>query len=244
MKPIYLRLGLVMVLLVGLTSAIAQQGSDSAIRAELQRRIPAAPGAGARISVAVQNGIVTLSGTVPSLAQKFAMINIARRTVGVKDVVDMITVVPSEKHSDAEIERAVRTALSGNLSKDELNSLNISVRNGVVVLSGALSSSYSRQIVGVLTSWVPGVVDVRNQVVVHPAQGRSDLQILADVRDRLHKSPFVASYKITVGVVDGVVTLNGIVDSYLVADQAESIVRFTPGVVDVRNMIYVRTMGS
>ena len=96
-------------------AALAQQRPDADILAELQKRIQpsALPGG---VTIAVQNSVVTLAGTVQSLAQKLNIINFARRTVGVRDIVDRLTVVPAQKRSDERIAKSVRDALSAKRS--------------------------------------------------------------------------------------------------------------------------------
>ena len=231
---------LTIALLIALNGIVfAQQRTDAQIRAELQRRIQP----GTNVTVSVQNGIATLSGTVPSLAQKQSVLNLARRTVGVRSIVDRITVVPAQRRSDADLVTSVRGVLVGNLSKEELAAVNITAQNGIVILSGTLTSSYPKEVAGILASWVPGVVDVRNNIVIRPSQVRTDEQILNDIQARYSKNPFIHQQRIDVNVRSGIVTLQGVVDNFLTAEQAESVARFTPGVVDVHNLIFVRAMG-
>ena len=223
-------------------AALAQQRPDADILAELQKRIQpsALPGG---VTIAVQNSVVTLAGTVQSLAQKLNIINLARRTVGVRDIVDRLTVVPAQKRSDERIAKSVRDALSANLSKKEFAAITIRVQNAVVALTGTLPSSYPKQLATSVTSLAPGVVDIRNEIIVRPTQPRTDAEILADVRGRYSRNPFVSAAPINVTVADGVVTLTGIVSGFVQVEQAESVARFTPGVVDVRNLLFVRAGG-
>ena len=210
--------------------------SEGQILKELQRRIGPSTG----ISISVQNGAVTLTGTTSSLAQKLNVINMARRTIGVQSVVDRITVVPAVKQTDDQITQAVKKALAANLSADERKAIIVTARNGVVTLTGTLPSSYPKQVAGVLASTVPGVVDVRNEIAVKPTQPRTDSEILTDVTSRFAKNPIIPASQIAVTVSNGVVTLSGTVSTFVQAEQAESIARFVPGVVDVRNLLFVK----
>jgi hyperosmotically inducible periplasmic protein len=218
---------------------LAQQPTDAKIRAELQRRIQPVTS----ITLVVQNGVVTLTGTLPSLAQKQSILNIVRRTIGVKEVVDRITVVPAQKKTDEELLRSVRSMLAGNLSNEEMAAITIRAEKGVIILTGTLTSSYPKQVAGLLASWAPGVIDVQNDIIVRPSKIRSDLAITADINARFRRNPFVEQHRINVTVQNGVVTLMGIVDNFFIADQAESVARFTPGVVDVHNLLFVRADG-
>ena len=216
------------------TAALAQ--SDSDIRTVLQKRIGPATG----VTISVQNGVVTLTGTTTSLAQKLSIINMSRRTIGVRDVVDRITVVPASRRPDAQITEAVRQALRTNLSSDERKAINVRVQNGVVTLTGTLPSSYPKQLAGMLASTVPDAVDVKNEIVVKPPQPRTDAQILTEVVLRFSQNPIIPSAQIAVTVSNGVVTLSGTVSTFIQADQAESVARFVPGVIDVRNLLFVK----
>lgn len=211
-----------------------QQRPDADIQKELAPRLPAG------ITMQVKSGVVTLAGTVPTLATKTSALLTTRRTIGVREIVDHIRVVPKEPHTDKDITSAVTRAISGNLSSTDAAAVHVSTTKGVVTLTGTLATSYPKEVAGVLASWIPGVVDVQNEIQVKPSEVRSDEQILTDIGTRFQKNPFVHSQDIFVTVNQGVVTLTGIVSSVLASDQAEAIARFTPGVVDVRNTLFVR----
>lgn len=227
------RQAILIVVLVALTYGLAvAQRTDNDIVRDLQRRI-------GTVYVSVQGGVVTLTGTVPELSQKLNAENIARRTVGVRQVIDQVQVVPTSKVSDAQVAAAVRDAYRANLSDSEARAITVSVNNGVVTLTGTLPSSYPKQLATTLASFVQGVTDIRNQIVVKPSVTRTDAQILADVKARFAQNPLVPAARITVTVGTGVVTLTGTVTTLLQSDQAESSARFVPGVVDVRNNLFV-----
>ncbi|MHB0912598.1 MAG: BON domain-containing protein [Armatimonadota bacterium] len=216
--------------------AWAQARPDADILAELLKKVPPAAG----ITLAIREGVVTATGQVSTVAQKQNILTIIRRTIGVRQVVDRITVVPAQPRSDADIAAAARGALQGNLSSEEISAINVRVAGGVVTLSGTLPSSYPTQVAELLVSWVPGVVGVANDITVVPPTPRSDAGILADIQSRYRSNPFIQQQNVHVDVNQGVVSLTGIVDSPLAADQAEAVARFVPGVVQVRNLLFVR----
>jgi osmotically-inducible protein OsmY len=66
------------------------------------------------IGVAVKEGIVTLTGRVPTLSEKYAAARAAARVVGVKAVANEIEVglLPADRRTDEEITRSVTNALA------------------------------------------------------------------------------------------------------------------------------------
>lgn len=214
---------------------LAQQRPDAEILAEVRRRVGPLPG----VNTTIQNGVINLSGTTATLAQRLNAVNMSRRTVGVRQVNDQLTVVPSRPRSDAQITTALNQVLADNLSAVEMAAINVQVQNGVVTLTGTLPGSYPKQVAGVLASLDPGVTNVRNQIVVRPAETRPDADILADVNARYARNPLIPEARITVSVSNSVVTLAGVVQSFVQSEQAESVARFTPGVVDVANNLFV-----
>jgi len=117
------------------------------------------------INVDTRDHVVTLTGTVQSAAEEAKALQIARSTKGVTDVVDNIVIAPSsepgaapttgtaggtsigaaasEAVSDASITTKVKTSL---LADPDVSGLRIDVdtRDGVVTLTGTVSSSAER----------------------------------------------------------------------------------------------------
>lgn len=230
----------VIMCVITVAGALAGQRSDVDIRTEVERRIRPGLVSGYSITVTVQNGIVTLEGKVPLLAYKLSAINMARRTVGVRDVVDLVNVVPPVKRSDDEITVEARALLRRNLGSTDARSITIVTQKGTVTLTGTLQSSYTKELCSGLVSTVIGVIGIVDKIVVRPSQRRTDAEILEDITSRYAKNPLIPAAQINVTVKGGVVTLTGVVDSFVQVEQAESVARFTPGVIDVLNNLYVR----
>jgi osmotically-inducible protein OsmY len=176
---------------------------------------------------------------VTTLAQRLNAANQARRTIGVRSVSDGMRVVPAQKVGDDEIARSARASISGSLAEAEAQTISVGVRAGVVTLSGFATCCYPKQIAATLVSVIQGVVDLRNEIVVRPQKRRSDADILAGVRARFAKNPMIPADRIKATVFDGIVVLTGTVSSFLQADQAESAACFVPGVIEVRNQLFV-----
>jgi osmotically-inducible protein OsmY len=119
------------------------------------------------IYVAVNNGVVTLSGAVPTYDQKVAAADDAWAAPGVVDVLNDIVVSPPRKRSNAEIEADVRDALD---TDPDINAarINVSVTNGVVYLRGSVPTYYQIDDAAEDAWSVPGVVHVINALTVSP----------------------------------------------------------------------------
>lgn len=119
------------------------------------------------IEVAVQDGVVTLSGHVASLADKRLAGALAWWASGVRDVVNGLQVVPPEEDNDGEIADALRVVLE----KDPLvhaDRIAVQVRNGVVTLTGAVANEQERRMAELDTWCLFGVDRVVNRIRIVP----------------------------------------------------------------------------
>jgi osmotically-inducible protein OsmY len=119
------------------------------------------------IEIEVQDGIVTLNGTLLSLtAKRFAGV-LAWWVPGVRDVINGIAVEPPEEDAPILIEEAVRLALE----KDPLidaSQIRVGARHRTVRLTGIVHSDRIRQAAEADAWYVFGVDDVENEVSVGP----------------------------------------------------------------------------
>ena len=191
------------------------------------------------ITLTVTNGVVYLSGTVPTYSQKITAAEDARRIKGVVDVVNNLTVRLPRVWTDAEIRDTIRRNLDRDVRISNPADISVVVSGGVVTLSGTVPS-YSQKSAASDDAWAaPGVVDVINDIAVVPPTARTDAEIEADVRRVLDRDPDINAARITVSVVNGVVYLRGSVPTYYQIDQASDDAWSVPGVVDVVNELTV-----
>jgi osmotically-inducible protein OsmY len=116
-----------------------------------------------RIEIAVEDGTVTLTGTVISLThRRFAEV-LAWWAAGCESVDNRLHVVPPEQETDGELADAVVLVLE----KDPLvhhSQLHVSASQGKVTLEGYLASDEERRL-AVLDVWyIPGVRDVEDNI--------------------------------------------------------------------------------
>lgn len=181
-------------------------------------RLAAAVG---RLHVAVaEGGIAFLSGTVADDAARRAARHDARNAVGVRRVVDGITVKLRSPPADAVVQRGVETALLHN-PYIALDDISVTVDHGRVRLRGVVPSAHLVRRAAQIASHVPGVTDVADQLTALRRQAQpTPPQILAGLQQSLRQMPDAA---VQAALNDGVVTLTGIVHSVPAAERAEAL---------------------
>jgi hypothetical protein len=121
------------------------------------------PGARGQIDIEVELGVVTLNGSLPSLAAKCLAGVLAWWVPGVRDVVNGITVDPPEEDGPIQIEEAVRIALD----KDPLfdaSQIRVGVQGRTVRLTGWVPTAAARDAAEWDGWYVFGVDDVINEI--------------------------------------------------------------------------------
>ena len=84
--------------------------NDSTVRQDILDELDFEPSIDAAdIGVAVENGIVTLTGHVPTFAQKVTVEDVARRVKGVKGIAQEIEVRPFGTNQTADDEIAIQS---------------------------------------------------------------------------------------------------------------------------------------
>ena len=128
------------------------------------------------LTVAVDNGAVTVGGKVRDYPDRDSALAIVETTPGVKDVVDEIDVAPLSGVDDELRVRLARTIYGhSSLQKYALDPqapIRIVVENGHVELSGVVLNKADRQIAYAQARSVPGVFSVKNNLVVAPKGGK------------------------------------------------------------------------
>ncbi|HEX4029350.1 MAG TPA: BON domain-containing protein [Terracidiphilus sp.] len=122
------------------------------------------------LGVAVDNGVVTLSGNVRDYPDRDSALAIVSTTAGVKDVVDEIAVAPVSIMDDGLRIRLAR-AIYGYSSLqryalDPQAPIRIVVENGNVELAGVVLNDMDRQLAFTRANSVPGVFSVTNHLAV------------------------------------------------------------------------------
>ena len=192
----------------------------------------------AHIGVSVKDGIVTLSGHVPSYAEKYAAERAAKRVNGVKAVANELDVkLPGTSHrTDEDIAKAAVNALKSNILVPN-DKIKVTVRNGWVELEGQVEWQFQKTAAESAVRYLPGVTGVTNLVTVKPKVTPTELR--EQIEEAFKRSAEVDASHVTVEIEGGKVILRGTVRSWAQKDAAERAAWSAPGVTSVDNRITV-----
>ena len=165
------------------------------------------------VSVQVEGGSVTLTGSVRSLLAKDRAARLAETVKGVLDVRNEIVVVPRTRMSADDLESTIIHALVTNPATEAFQIQVEAEPNGTVMLTGEVDSWAERELAGRVAIGVSGVTALRNHLEINYQEGRSDAEIHADIERLLQWDPYVDDSQIGVEVRDRVVRLSGSVPS-------------------------------
>jgi len=156
--------------------------------------------------------------------------------------------------TDATITGQVKTAFA--ISKRiSAYAISVTTKDGVVTLSGQVPTEIDRELAGDVAKDTTGVKQVDNQLRVEPGLKPSDaslressrvadLEIHADLRERMAASKHFSGSEIQVSVKDRVVTLTGRAQTPQQKTGAEQLARSLPNVVNVVNQLTVTNPGA
>jgi len=189
------------------------------------------------VDVYTEAGIVTLRGSVPTLAGKRYGILSAQKIRGVLGVVDQVD-VEAPTRPDREIARDVERRIRRSRAITP-SDLEVSSTEATVALKGRVASWSQRLQAEVLATEVRGVRAVDNQLVSEVATKRPDPEIQGDVEAALQRDVYLVGLPIRVVVEDGVVGLMGSVSAPYEKTRAGTEAGWVANVRSVDNKIEV-----
>jgi osmotically-inducible protein OsmY len=116
-----------------------------------------------RIKVTVEQGWITLDGTVDWLYQKSAAENAIQYLAGVKGISNLITLTPTQKVSPAEVKASIEKALKRNATF-EAQRITVTATDAKVTLRGSVRSLADREEAERAAWNAPGVLDVEDEI--------------------------------------------------------------------------------
>lgn len=191
-----------------------------------------------QIGVAVQGGVVTLSGHIDTFIEKAAVEKALRRVSGVRAIALELDVKLSALHrrNDTELATAVAHALEWHTSISH-DALRFTVENGWVTLTGELDWEYQRSSAEQAVRHLVGVRGVSNEIQLKVRV--TPTGVLTQIEQALKRQAERESHRIQVEVKDGTVTLRGSVHNWHERDAAAGAAWSAPGVRSVVNDIRI-----
>ena len=191
-----------------------------------------------QIGVAVENGVVTLSGVVNSYTSKMAAEKAAKKVNGVKAVAEDIVVKYGDafKKTDKEIAKAAVNALEWNVSVPD-DKIMVKVENGWVYLSGEVKWDYQRNAAKKAVENLLGVKYVSNNITLKQKVETTDIK--NKIKKAFERAADVDAKKVSVEVDGHTVTLRGTVSSLAEKEEARKTAYASPGVYNVKNELKV-----
>jgi len=147
--------------------------------------------------------------------------------------------VATYTRTDEEIPRDVHSELKWD-ARIQPNEIGVSVKGGVVTLTGWVDSYLKKWTAEDVSHRVNGVKAVANDLEIKLATERTDADIAAAAIHAIEWDAFVPSDKVQVTVSKGWITLRGEVEWQYQKEDAERVVRRLAGVKGVTNLITVK----
>lgn len=186
------------------------------------------------IQVEVQHGDVTLTGRVSSQAEKLNVERSVQRVFGVNAINTNLecSMPDSSKKSDSELTFRVINLLQW-ISYTEENSIEVTVENGWVSLTGELDCQYQKEAIVNTIQHLTGVAGIVNNTSIRQIASTEDIK--SEIEDALKRHLDDKAEHVLIDVRMGEVALSGTVESWHDATIAIKSASSTRGVWKVQN---------
>jgi osmotically-inducible protein OsmY len=121
-----------------------------------------------RIVTRVEDGVAVLEGSVNAFWKKNRAGEVALATEGIREVVNLLAVVPTRLRDDEEIAARIMDALANNFFIDPQR-VDVKVNRALVTLQGTVPTAKARREAFQAALYEEGVVDVRDELRIAPS---------------------------------------------------------------------------
>jgi hyperosmotically inducible protein len=155
-------------LVISMAGCERRSATDTTVTTAVKNKLAADPTtSAARINVDTSNGVVTLSGEVPTAAEKSEAERLARNTQGVTQVVNNISVERQEDANGGTFEdTTILTSIKTQLVTNGIIGTNVDVKNGAVTITGEVDNAQEKSKAEEIARQVSGVKSVKNQLTI------------------------------------------------------------------------------
>jgi len=191
------------------------------------------------IGVGVSSGVVTLTGYVPTFAQKRTAERTALRVSGVKGIAnDLVVKLPKKKErTDTDIAKAAVRAIRWHTELPQ-DTISVKVRDGWVTLEGTVDWNYQRERAADVVRPLTGLRGLTNTLAVAPRATSSDIR--DRIRNALEREVNREAKNLVIEIDGDTVRLSGVVHSWIERRNAERAAWSAPGITDVVNDLEVQ----
>jgi len=215
--------------------------TNSELQHDVQAELNWAPNITAReIGVTALDGVITLTGQVPSYFEKIEVEEVAGRVAGVMAIAEELKVqLPSfNQRTDAEVAKTALNFLAWNLAVPH-DQVKVKVENGWITLTGEVERYFQKTAAANAIRYLMGVKGVTNLITIKAGKSANATEIKTTIENAFKRIAMADAQKITVTVHEGNVTLKGKARSLKEKDEAFHNAWAASGVSSVENDIVV-----
>ena len=192
---------------------------------------------------ATQPGVITLTGTVVTYAEKTSAERAAKRVAGVRAVANDIEVRPvgSMKRTDTDIAQAVLRALEWDIAVPH-EKIKARVDDGWVILEGEVALQFQRAAAENAVRRLSGVRGVTNQIRLQVRPSVQPVEVKNRIEAALRRSAEIDARGIQVEAKDSTIILRGTVRTWAEREEAERAAWGAPGVLAVKDELSIGSL--
>lgn len=193
----------------------------------------------AHVGVAVDRGVVTLTGHIDTYAEKAAIERAVQRVSGVAAIALELDVklAPNHQRSDTELAQSLQSALQAQ-ALVPASRISLKVEHGWVTLTGEVDWDYQRSTAERTVHQMTGVVGVSNRITLKPRTVPTDVS--NRIKDALARQAEREARGIEVSITGSTATLRGAVHSWAERNAAQGAAWSAPGITLVVNELRVQ----